>query len=159
MSGYAWSESLGYISLTNLSAYCKTDRFAPAVDSNTNGVPDAWELETMGSLGSLSTTNDADGDGLSDYEEYVADTDPHSAGSSLVFSAISNSTTNITLSWPCSDGRLYKVETRATLTNATGWIDAGLIISTNASTATVTLPGNLSTQKFYRVRACLPLSS
>lgn len=158
LTGYAWSESLGYISLTNLSAYCKTDRFAAAADSNTNGIADAWELETAGSLGTLSTTNDTDHDGLTDYEEYVADTDPLSAGSSFVFSSISSGTTNVTLSWPCSDGRLYKIETRTSLTNGTGWTDAGLVISTNASTASVTLPANISTQKFYRVRAVLPLT-
>lgn len=159
LTGYAWSESLGYISLTNISAFCQTVRFAAPVDSNSNGLADAWEIETAGALGTLSPSADSDGDGLTDYEEYIADSDPLNSGSSFVFSAMSNATTNITLSWSCSDERLYKVETRANLTNTAGWIDAGLIISTNDGTATVTLPASLSTQTFYRVRAIVPLSN
>ena len=46
------------------------------VDSTGNGLPDAWELYHFGELG-VDPNDDPDGDGLTNYEEYLAGTDPN----------------------------------------------------------------------------------
>jgi len=54
----------------------------PDGDSDDDGLPDLWE-QSFGSLMSFTSLGDADGDGLTDAAEYVAGTDPGSAGSSV----------------------------------------------------------------------------
>jgi len=48
------------------------------VDSDQDGMDDGWETETFGDM-SHDETTDADGDGLTDYEEFMGGTDPLSA--------------------------------------------------------------------------------
>ncbi|MEZ5387545.1 MAG: hypothetical protein R3F13_18700 [Prosthecobacter sp.] len=54
------------------------DFSVPAVqlDTDGDGVPDAWELEHFGTLG-RDLGLDTDGDGVSDYDEWLAGTDPN----------------------------------------------------------------------------------
>ncbi len=49
-------------------------------DSDGNGLPDAWELQYFGHLG-VDPTADADGDGLSNAEEYASGTNPNNPDS------------------------------------------------------------------------------
>ena len=39
-------------------------------DTNTNGLPDWWEVQQYGALTNVSSSSDSDGDGLDNYEEY-----------------------------------------------------------------------------------------
>lgn len=48
-----------------------------ALDGDTDGLPDAWELATFGSLPVTTGALDTDSDGLSNTAEYDAETDPH----------------------------------------------------------------------------------
>ena len=45
-------------------------------DSNRNGIPDGWELSYTNSLNVFTHDGDCDGDGLTDYEEYLLGTNP-----------------------------------------------------------------------------------
>lgn len=49
---------------------------APAGDTDRNGLPDAWELQYFGHIG-VDPGVDADGDGLTNAQEYAAGTDPN----------------------------------------------------------------------------------
>jgi hypothetical protein len=158
-SGYAWGGSMGWISLTNLSAYLKTDWMSPGVDSNSNGIPDAWELEATGTnvLGLLSPTNDYDHDGVNDYDEYVAGTSPTNPADFFNLFSVSRSGTNLQVAWSSKDTRLYLVEKKNTLLDL-NWLDTGLgMFEADSASNTVRL-FPLSTQGFYRVRAALPLA-
>ncbi len=55
------------------------------VDSDTDGIPDEWQISYWGANSSKwgSPNADSDGDGMSNYQEFLAGTDPRDAGSSL----------------------------------------------------------------------------
>jgi hypothetical protein len=50
-------------------------------DLDENGLPDAWEVEYFGHAG-VDPDADAHGDGMPNYQEYLAGTIPNSAASS-----------------------------------------------------------------------------
>src|SRR5262249_7080263 len=52
--------------------------FAAARDSDKDGMPDAWEdAHGFNKFNAADATQDADGDGLTNREEFLAGTDPH----------------------------------------------------------------------------------
>ena len=56
------------------------------IDANHNGISDAWEKYYFGSVTTNRTQfTDSDGDGMSDYAEFIAGTNPTNAASKLVF--------------------------------------------------------------------------
>jgi len=87
------------------------------LDANFNGIADSWERYFF----DVATTNrtqftDSDGDGMSDYAEFIAGTNPTNAASKLVFlSATTLSNSAIQLDWAAIPGRLYQVQTVGSL--------------------------------------------
>jgi len=48
-------------------------------DTDSDGLPDAWEYHYFGNLTTMDDDSDSDGEGLSDFEEYNVNSDPTSA--------------------------------------------------------------------------------
>ncbi|NOS72790.1 MAG: cadherin-like domain-containing protein [Verrucomicrobia bacterium] len=91
---------------TNSSTATVTINTTAAVDSNTNGLPDSFE----GLYGVTDPDTDNDGDGLSNLQEYFANTNPTNAASTLAISAITRAANgNVTLNWPAMGGTRYRV--------------------------------------------------
>jgi len=90
------------------------------IDINRNGISDSWERHYFG----VATTNrtqftDSDGDGMPDYAEFIAGTNPTNAASKLVFLSVNLQSNNLVqLEWSAIPGRLYQVETSAGLAPA-----------------------------------------
>ena len=84
-SGYAWSANVGWISLSNAVAFVKSDSIQPGVDSNGDGIPDAWELEYFGTI-NINTNADSNDDGMSILQDYLNGTDPTNPGDYLQIS-------------------------------------------------------------------------
>jgi hypothetical protein len=94
------------------------------IDANQNGISDAWEKYYFGS----ATTNrtqftDSDGDGMSDYAEFIAGTDPTNAASKLVFlGATLLANKLVQFEWAAIPGRLYQVQSSSlNSTNVQSW--------------------------------------
>lgn len=111
---------------TNVSSTVFVDAFQVVTDSNRNGIPlgededddsdgmpDTWEnANGLNPRNSADAQQDADGDGLSNYEEYVADTDPQSSASLLKVTHALAAPQGITIQWRGQTSVLYRVQAR-----------------------------------------------
>ncbi len=155
--GYVFSANCGWISLKTAFAQVQTDFLLPGPDTDDDGLPDAWELTNLGTLDG-DPDDDADGDGTTDLEEYLAGTDPNDSSSALVITNYTPAPGNTfaTLTWRTVMTRNYFIEQSPDLNT---WSDSGLgLISPAGPTTTDAFPHPYSPKRFFRVRAANPLA-
>ena len=128
-----------------------------ATDSDSDGIPDLWMLHYFGHLtgqtGDLSLAqDDADGDGMSNLQEFLAGTDPANPASvlRLQIGAQISLANIVTLNWPAVPGKNYQVQFKDNLNDAV-WTDipGATVVGSQGS---FTVPAGQSSQ-FYRVTA------
>ncbi len=81
------------------------------VDSDSDGMPNEWELQYFGNPTSAVATADSDGDGTDNLTEYIAGTLPNDIGSVFKISSYSVAPTGtpVILNWTTMPGRVYGV--------------------------------------------------
>lgn len=125
-------------------------------DSDSDGMPDWWELDHFGWITSADPQDDSDVDGVAALSEYVADTDPNNPGSFFhVISFLLDAAWNLTFT--CSPARVYTVQ--ATENIATGvWQHVeGLVLLPGEADGEMTLSDtNIASRAFYRVVVGFP---
>jgi hypothetical protein len=82
----------------------------PPVDSDGDGIPDWWTQQYFGHpTGQASdhslATDDADGDGMSNLQEFLAGTDPTNSASSFRITSIVTTGNNLVVTWTMGSGR------------------------------------------------------
>jgi subtilisin family serine protease len=83
---------------------------ARIVDSDTNGLPDWWELQYFGHLTGTDPNGDPDHDGASNLAEFLAGTNPTNASSVLrLVAGPASAPTRNPLRWPSVAGRYYRI--------------------------------------------------
>jgi hypothetical protein len=107
-------------------------------------------FEPMGSPGYAGVGPDSDGDGIPDAVEALFGTDAHNANSSAVATASTNSSGDVTLSWPTVAGRSYRVDRSSDLVN---WMPLDTIIATGLATPFVDNAASTSMRFYYRIIA------
>jgi hypothetical protein len=75
LQGFAYSANCGWINLGDFNSFVKTDTIDPGVDTDHNGLPDAWEYMFFGHIG-VDPNADPDKDGESNLSEFHAGTNP-----------------------------------------------------------------------------------
>ncbi|HUJ09497.1 MAG TPA: DUF11 domain-containing protein, partial [Verrucomicrobiae bacterium] len=85
------------------------------LDADSDGIPDYWTEQFFGHGTGQAADNsraqdDADGDGFSNLQEYLAGTSPVDANSALRIVAISSVDTNVLISFTSITNKLYRLE-------------------------------------------------
>lgn len=160
-SGYAWSATCGWINLgENTSNFVQTARIE-ILDSDGDGMDDAWEQDRFTDLTTAGPGTDFDEDGMDDLDEFASNTNPKDAGSFLRVRLLASTPTANTyqLEFDSSPARFYHIEIRPSLTGGS-WADSGLgLFAPDAGTLTsqqVTLPASVT--YVFRVVAVRPLT-
>lgn len=130
---------------------------AVTLDSDGDGIPDWWMLKYFGHpTGSASdhsrASDDADGDGFSNLQEFLTGTDPTNPASFLHLQISSSVPAGqmIVLTWPAVPGKSYQVQYKNTL-DALAWQNFGNAVVALAQ-GSLTVPVTPSAG-FYRVLA------
>jgi autotransporter-associated beta strand protein len=143
---------------TNSAAAPAGLNVAGLVDANFNGIPDAWE-----SLYGISNANaDDDGDGMSNLQEYFANTNPTNSSSAIRITSVSvNGDGHATISWQSTGGTRYRVtyaegDAASPFTDIVRPVNQEMDPSTigNVSNQSYTddLPASLSGNRYFRIK-------
>ena len=160
-SGHIWSANCGWISLSNAFAHVQTTVILPGEDSDKDGLPDAWELRFARTLDVLDGTGDPDGDGVSNLDEALADTNPLDANDVLrITQLVRNSSGDFIINWKSQPTRLYRLLSRPAFDPLTPWQDFGMgLLPPDPGTETAAkFPDPGGAYSFFRIEAIKPLS-
>jgi hypothetical protein len=121
-------------------------------DANSNSIPDPFEAQQFGSVATGRTAiTDTDRDGLSDWAEFVAGTDPNNPPPPFLLTARQLANGLVQLSWPSVASHTYRVHTSANLNTWSAY--SGWFASAGTNT-THTLPATMNNSPaFFRVEA------
>jgi hypothetical protein len=138
----------GLISVTDRSASSRGD-----------GIPDSWRLRYFGTLQNAlaEATADADGDGVPNWSEFRAGTNPNDAGSKLHLR--NNQTTTdadgrpngMVLRWPTTAGKTYVIESAPSLFGSP-WTPVTTVVQGTGSEVEFRTVSDGNGAVFYRVR-------
>ena len=131
-------------------------RTVSLTDSDGDGIPDAWLNfrfgHNTGQAGDKSRAgDDADGDGLTNLQEYRAGTDPRSATSALRISALDNISAGFRVSFPSVTGKTYRLDYRDDLVTG-NWATLVDQVFGSGGTLQISDPSAIGLAKrFYRI--------
>jgi dipeptidyl aminopeptidase/acylaminoacyl peptidase len=136
------------------------DAFASAVspwgiaDSDADGIPDLWMSHYFGhptgqDFDESKANDDADGDGMTTLQEYLAGSDPVDYFSALRVVVAISTTNNATLTWPAAPGKNYEVQYKDDL-NDPAWLHADGDVLIIGGQGRFTIPA-IEPNRFYRI--------
>lgn len=129
------------------------------LDDDADGIPNWWTRayfdHPTGQSGDSSLAGqDADGDGLTNLQEFTAGTDPTLAGSALRITQIVLFGNDATVSWASSAGKVYQLERSVTQSPTGSWVSVGSTMPGTGGIVNQTDGGGATnaSPQFYRVR-------
>jgi subtilisin-like proprotein convertase family protein len=126
-----------------------------ATDSDGDGITDDWELRYSGTSTGLVALSDADVDGFTALQEFLADTHPGVASSRFEVAQMVVDGAVARIGFLSSTGRLYSIHLLTNLVDASGW--RAVITDRPGSNGVTTLwHTNPAPLKLYRVNVRRP---
>jgi hypothetical protein len=124
---------------------------AAPIDTDGDGMPDAWEDAHRLNKFANDADDDADADGLTNLEEFLAGYDPQDSGSALVLEALRGPANTVTLRFNALVGHAYTVQFTDDLASA-AWFTLREIPAA-AADQIIEIPEGAQTQtnRFYRI--------
>ncbi len=122
-------------------------------DVDGDGMADAWEAEHFGSSLDCAAGDDVDEDGMNNYREYVADTNPMNATSVFRVAVASGSATSVLFN--SSAARTYRLDGTTNLATPIIWTPAGDTVTGHGGPMSLTITGT-APRLYYRVRVQAP---
>lgn len=126
-----------------------------SVDSDGDGLPDWWELDHFGGIGT-NPNADPDGDGMSSYAEFIAGTDPNSPTSSLRTVNAVPATGGFRVTWSSVPGHTYAVQYTQDLKTPWLTLQPSVPASAGATTSWLDTTATGLTRRFYRILVLPP---
>lgn len=121
-------------------------------DTDGDGLADDWEQQYFGSTTGAITNADADGDGFSNLQEFLAGTDPTNATSALRITAVSPTDPDIVINYDAVANKRYELQfTEDLLTSNWTGIATNTVLATGSAQFTDAGAASFS-NRFYRVR-------
>jgi polygalacturonase len=125
------------------------------IDTDGDGLPDDWELQYFGSTTGASANLDSDGDGATNYEEFVAGTSPLDPADRLRPIDSSYDGTTVTITFRSVPLKRYQPEYTDDLSTGS-WTSLGNIRAADSDTLIITdTPGSAVSKRFYRLRVLI----
>ncbi|MFO1475410.1 MAG: M12 family metallopeptidase [Verrucomicrobiota bacterium] len=127
-----------------------------ATDSVGDGIPNAWRSFRFGGTGTTTNSQscaacDPDQDGLSNYQEFLAGTNPTHAASTIKLSVLGVANPDVTLGINSAPGVVCRVEARTDLAAGSWTVLADQLIG-NGGTVSLVDPGaGTLGRRFYRL--------
>jgi hypothetical protein len=122
-------------------------------DTDGDGMPDNWEQQYSLDLNDPDDAGeDADADGLTNLEEYLAGTDPRDSGSFLRITSVAPSPGNVAVTFNAVAAKTYTIQYRDSLSTG-AWLRLNDVAAQGSSgpvTIFDTAPGPLP-QRYYRL--------
>lgn len=157
LSGYAWGANVGWINLGQAGVTLRTQRLEPGIDTDGDGIPDAFELLHAGGLATMNTGTDTSGNGMLDIDAYRAGLDPTDPNSRFAIIEVTlDSGGTVSLTWTSPTTRLFRIHAREFLHTGSWGLALDNIHPAGATTSTSLIAPATNTQ-FYRVVAFRPL--
>ena len=149
--------------LDNLRTTESTSLFSRVPDNDGDLIPNSYELANgLDPDWPLDANGDLDGDGTTNFDEFISGTNPNDANDVLRISAIDLQSTSVDVSWPSVLGRNYKLSWSIDLTN---WSPVTSVTGTGADVNLAVdlapfdnddgIAGNLN-QLFFRIEVSVP---
>jgi Glycosyl hydrolases family 28/Bacterial TSP3 repeat len=124
------------------------------VDSDGDGLPDDWEQQYFGSATGADPNADTDGDGVSNYAEFVAGTNPLDPSDHLAPTSVSFDGTTVTLTFRTVPLKRYQLQYTDDLAGGI-WTNLGNIRAADSNSLVVTDTPGAVVRRFYRLQVLI----
>jgi len=117
------------------------------------GIPDSWQLQYFGSIGAIWWSDDLDGDGFNNLQEYEADTNPTNRASFLGMSGASRSGGSVTIRWHGGVQATQVLQRSFSLGPTVSWVNIFTNLPPTSVNATYADAIGANQSAYYRITA------